>query len=453
MGTAVGAVSSMVTVWWVLLTIVCAFLLGLRTGSTRPFTLGVVGLLASGVVALSVVPSWISLATGFVTVVVGAAVVPWFVGRFWYLSRRLVRTGWERAAQLEREQLLVADRARLRERTLIAQDMHDVLGHELTMIALSAGALQLAQGLAEPHRVAVQDIRARAAEAVDRLGEVIGVLRQETANGSDTHAVTGLVDKASAAGLAVRLRVEGEVTSVAPGIARAVYRVVQEALTNIGKHAPTATAEVRIRYATDETEVHVANGPGSGTAPARSDSAGSGLIGLDERVRLADGSLTYGPTANGFCVHARFPRPGQLPDEVGEPPGAPVHAVEDHRRARHRLHRTVVAAVLVPLVAGALLIGALRAWDVLTTRQSVLTADSYARLQIGQQRSAISGLLPEHQTARRPSTPEPQGSDISCEYYSMTADPFADRSGDGYRLCFRAGALITADSFAEEGIR
>ncbi|GAA3355753.1 hypothetical protein GCM10017744_019570 [Streptomyces antimycoticus] len=87
--------------------------------------------------------------------------------------------GWERAARLEREQRLIAEQARLRERARIAQDMHDVLGHELSLIALSAGALKLAPGLADGHREAARDIRARAAAAVDRLGEVIGVLRQE----------------------------------------------------------------------------------------------------------------------------------------------------------------------------------------------------------------------------------------------------------------------------------
>ncbi|OPF71594.1 histidine kinase [Streptomyces antioxidans] len=105
--------------------------------------------------------------------VAGAVVLPWFVGRF---CRH--RAGWERAARLEREQRLIAEQARLR-RARIAQDMHDVLGHELSLTALSAGALKLAPGLTDGHREAAGDIRAGAAGAVDRLGEVISVLRQE----------------------------------------------------------------------------------------------------------------------------------------------------------------------------------------------------------------------------------------------------------------------------------
>lgn len=127
-----------------------------------------------------------------------------------------MRAGWERAARLEREQRLVAEQARLRERTRIAQDMHDLLGHELSLIALSAGALKLAPGLPEAHRAAAQDIRSRAGAAVERLGEVIGVLREpsETAPPSEPGAgaagLAGLVDRAAEAGLDVRLRVEGE---------------------------------------------------------------------------------------------------------------------------------------------------------------------------------------------------------------------------------------------------
>lgn len=106
--------------------------------------------------------------------------LPWFAGRFWCQYQQLVRAGWERADQLQREQQLIADQARLRERARIAQDMHDVLGHELSLIALSAGALKLAPDLEEHHQGAAGDIRVRAAAAVERLGEVIGVLREET---------------------------------------------------------------------------------------------------------------------------------------------------------------------------------------------------------------------------------------------------------------------------------
>ncbi|MFJ2648689.1 sensor histidine kinase [Streptomyces sp. NPDC087420] len=188
----------------------------------------------------------------------------------------------ERAEQLQREQPLIADHARLRERTRIAQDMHDVLGHDLSLIALSAGALKLAPGLEEHHRKAAGDLRARAAAAVERLGEVIGVLREETGN-TPAHAggssLTGLTSEASAAGLAVKLRVDGRADELPAMIERAVHWVVQEALTNIAKHAPGATATVHVTHTAKETCVVV-----GGTArprplpPARRPGPGAGGV-------------------------------------------------------------------------------------------------------------------------------------------------------------------------------
>lgn len=209
----VAAGLSVASLWWAVPTVITAFLAGRRPGRTRPTALVLVAVLAAGVVAASTVPAWLALGSRFVAVVVLAAMLPWFVGRFWRQYQELIRAGWERAEHLEREQRLVAEQARLLERARIAQDMHDVLGHDLSLIALSAGALKLAPGLEDHHRMAAQDIRAKAAAAVERLGEVIGVLREETDDApmrpSDS-SLTHLVGEASASGLAVELRVDGE---------------------------------------------------------------------------------------------------------------------------------------------------------------------------------------------------------------------------------------------------
>ncbi|MFJ9214185.1 histidine kinase [Streptomyces sp. NPDC102264] len=145
-GAMTAAGLSMVNLWWAVPTAIAAFLAGRRPGRMAPTVLALVGLLSDGVVALSLVPAWLPLAGRFVTVVVVPTMLPWFAGRFWCHYQQLVRAGWERAGQLQREQELVAEQTRLRERTRIAQDMHDVLGHDLSLIALSAGALKLAPG-------------------------------------------------------------------------------------------------------------------------------------------------------------------------------------------------------------------------------------------------------------------------------------------------------------------
>ncbi|MFG2987795.1 sensor histidine kinase [Streptomyces sp. NPDC048257] len=467
---AVAAVGMSVTgLWWGIPAALCAFLAGRGPGPGRSAALALAAVLAAAVPAVVLVPAWLGWGSRFVLMLFAAVMLPWFAGRFLRQYRALVRAGWERAARLEQEQRLLAEQARLRERTRIAQDMHDLLGHELSLIALSAGALKLAPGLPEAHRAAAQDIRSRAGAAVDRLGEVIGILREpsDTAAGPGAGVapglagIGGLVDRAAAAGLDVRLRVAGEPAADEPprAVGRAVHRIVQEALTNVAKHAPADRATVVLRRAEDRTEVAVTNRPTRGPDPGPTGSAAApggahrlGLIGLDERVRLAGGSFTAGPEGDGFAVRAVLPhRPG------GPAPAAPARPAgvlpPEHHTARRRLRRTATAAVLVPLCTAGLLILGVRAWDTVTARQSVLAPQDYARLSVGQPRTEVTPYLPERQTTRRPAVPTPEPPGTACEFYVQTADPFDDRSGDVYRLCFRAGRLVSTDTFTGREVR
>ncbi|WP_349632795.1 histidine kinase [Streptomyces sp. ML-6] len=447
---------SAVSPWWALPAAATAFLAGREPGRTGPALLALVALLAGGVVAVALVPSWLLMAGRFVAVVAVAAVLPWFVGRFWRQYQELVRAGWERAARLEREQRLVAEQARSRERARIARDMHDVLGHDLSLIALSAGALKLAPGLDDAHRAAVGEIRARAAASVERLGEVIGLLREEADEeppGPPGTGIPRLVEEAAAAGLAVDLRVEGDADAAPPAAARAAHRVVQEALTNAAKHAPGARVEVRVAHTAGGTTVRVENGPPP--APVRPGDApgtGLGLIGLDERVRLAGGTFEHGPYGGGFAVTARMPHtpPAHRPPAASPAlsSAAPPPLPPEHRHARSRVRRALVLAVVLPLVMWALLSAALMAWDIHSARQSVLDPGDYARLRVGQDREAVRRLLPDRETRQRPVAGEPRGKGITCAYYAMTADRFDDRSGDSYRLCFRDGRLMSKEALA-----
>lgn len=469
-GAVAGVGTGVATLWWAVPAAVCAFLAGGRPGRNRSTAAALAAVLVAAVVAVLLVPAWLGWASRFVGLLLVAAMLPWFAGRFLRQYRALVRAGWERAARLEREQRLVAEQARLRERTRIAQDMHDLLGHDLSLIALSAGALKLAPGLAEEHRAAAQDIRARAGAAVDRLGEVIGVLREpsDPAPGSEPGPGTGeldaLVGRAAAAGLDVRLRVEGVPAAgqVPQAVERAVHRVVQEALTNVAKHAPGHRAAVVVRHGEGRTEVGVTDEPVPTASPAHQGHTARrapespdpapgeghrfGLIGLDERVRLAGGVFTSGPEGGGFAVRATLPhRPGAVPPSRRADPGDVLPA--EHRRARRRLGRTAAAAVLVPLCTAAALIGGVGAWDTVTARQSVLDPRDFARLYTGQPRAEIEPYLPERQTTRRPAVPTPAPPDAACEFYVQTADRFDDRSGDLYRLCFRGGRLLSTDEY------
>ncbi|MCX4808336.1 histidine kinase [Streptomyces sp. NBC_01214] len=495
---AVGA--SVADPWWGIPAVVSAYLAGRGPGPGRSAAVALAVVLVAAVPAAILVPGWLPWATRFVLTLLAAAVLPWFAGRFRRQYRELVRAGWERAARLERERFLLAEQARLRERTRIAQDMHDLLGHELSLVALSAGALQLAPGLPEAHRTAARDIRSRAGAAVDRLGEVIGVLRgpSDPAPGSESGSenglagIGGLVDRAVGAGLDVRLRVEGEPGAAAlpRAVDRAAYRVVQEALTNVAKHAPATRATVVVRHGAGtvgtadgedgsngsngsngsdgsdgsdgagRTEVVVTNGPVRGPAPTAPPSGAPGathrlgLLGLDERVRLAGGSFTAGPEGDGFAVRAVLPhRPGAAPPPPVEPARPRVVLPPEHRSARRRLRRTAVAAVLVPLSTAAVLVLGVRAWDTVSARQSVLAPQDHVRLSVGQPRAEVAPYLPARQTPRRPVDPTSEPSGATCEFYVQTADPFDDRSGDIYRLCFRAGRLVSTDTFTGREVR
>ncbi|TDC20472.1 sensor histidine kinase [Streptomyces sp. 8K308] len=448
---AVTAGLSLVNPWWAVATAVAAFLAGRRPGRTAPTALVLVAVLAAGVVALPLVPAWLPLAGRFLTVVVVATMLPWFAGRFWCQYQQLVRAGWERAEQLRREQQLIADQARLRERARIAQDMHDVLGHDLSLIALSAGALKLAPGLEEQHRRAAGDIRARAAAAVERLGEVIGVLHEGTGEPRKElggAGVEGLTAQASAAGLPVELRVEGPADDLPPVVERAAHRVVREALTNVAKHAPGASTTVQLTHTGTETRVLVENGPPPAAAhPRPRPGGGHGLIGLAERVRLAGGSFEHGQRAGGYAVLARLPHaPSSPPPPLISSAAGGDELPPEHRDARRRVGRALAAGILVPLVTGALLSGALMGWETLSASQSVLDPRDYARLRVGQDRAEVEPLLPDRQTNHRPLTTEPTGEGIACEYYAITADRFDNRSGDAYRLCFRGDTLVSLDT-------
>ncbi|CAM5471698.1 sensor histidine kinase [Streptomyces californicus] len=455
---AFGALS-LVGWWWGLPTAIAAFAAGRGPGRARTVVLCLAGALVAGAAAVAVVPSLLALAPQFVAVVVLAVLVPWFVGRFSRQYQQLVRAGWERAEQMERERRLVAEQARLLERARIARDMHDVLGHDLSLIALSAGALKLAPGLDERHRRAAQDIRGRAAAAVERLGEVIGVLREEgeePPRGPDDGDIARLVRDAAASGLPVELSVEGEPVELPPVVGRAAHRVVQEGLTNAAKHAPGAPVRVELTYTAAETRVAVRDEAGPapspsyacGPPPAR---GGRGLIGLDERVRLVGGTLDHGPRDGGFALTARLPRhapakPRRPSPRPGPDDRAPGPAPDGYRWARRRVRRTLLTALAVPFAVGAVLLAVVGTWETVAASRSVLDPRDYARLRVGQDRSDVGKVLPDRQAVERPAGAGAKERGTTCEFYAMTADRFDDRSGDVYRLCFRGGRLVSRDA-------
>nr|WP_269811224.1 histidine kinase [Kineosporia rhizophila] len=257
--------------------------------------------------------SWADLVAGLIAV---CAVLAW--GLFARARRQLILSLRDRAERAESERNLLLEQARQSERTRIAREMHDVLGHRISLISLHAGALEFRADKAGPEVAeSAAVIRASARQALQDLREVIGVLRAGGAEDSPDRPqptladIPSLVEESRQAGMKVTLNCEhAEGQGVPEVIGRTVYRIVQEGLTNARKHAPGTAVQVSVNGTPGQgLEVTVLNRAPL-APPDAIPGAGQGLVGLTERVNLAEGSLEHGRTAAGdFRLAARLPWP------------------------------------------------------------------------------------------------------------------------------------------------
>ncbi|MBT2468604.1 sensor histidine kinase [Streptomyces sp. ISL-66] len=271
-----------------------------------------------------------------VFVAVALTVPPVLLGLYTAARRRLMESLQERAASLERELSLLADRAeeraewaRTEERTRIAREMHDVVAHRVSLMVVHAAALQ-AIALKDPAK-AVKNaalVGDMGRQALTELREMLGVLRAEVAkpalpvpvalvgsfeDGPSLGELEALVGQSRAAGMVVELDVRGPRPSYGAEVEQTAYRVVQEALTNCHKHAPGARVVVRLAHRDGEVAMQVENGPSDGEAAEPGlPSGGNGLVGMRERVLGLGGVFVSGPTdEGGFKVSAVLPGSGR----------------------------------------------------------------------------------------------------------------------------------------------
>jgi signal transduction histidine kinase len=243
-----------------------------------------------------------------------AVVISW--GLLVRVRREHLRTLRDRAVGMETEQRLRIEQARDAERRRIAREMHDVLAHRVSLLSLHAGALEFRPD-APPEEIAEAAgvIRANAHSALEELRAVIGVLR----DGADEAGpeppqptladIPALVEESRAAGIRVSCRIEPH-GGVPVALGRTAYRIVQEGLTNARKHAPAAAVDVAVTGADGQLVVEVVSRRPVGVAVAGEPlpGAGSGLIGLGERVALSGGALQHGPDGAGdFVLRATLP--------------------------------------------------------------------------------------------------------------------------------------------------
>jgi signal transduction histidine kinase len=280
-----------------------------------------------------------------ITMSLGFTAPPVLLGLYVGARRRLMESLRERADSLERELQLLAERAEERaewarneERTRIAREMHDVVAHRVSLMVVHAAALQ-AVARKDPEK-AVKNaalVGDMGRQALTELREMLGVLRsggegrRESAasvplvavgvaaaaaasraaddEGPCLAEIEELVGQSAAAGMVVALSVEGDARSYAPLVEQTAYRVVQEALTNVHKHAAGAKTYVRLAHRVSEIAMQVENEPPEEAASsARLPSGGNGLVGMKERVSALGGVFVSGPTdAGGFRVSAVIP--------------------------------------------------------------------------------------------------------------------------------------------------
>jgi signal transduction histidine kinase len=241
--------------------------------------------------------------------------VVWLAGFVFASKREEAREAAERATRLELEREERARAAVAEEQARIARELHDVVGHSVSVMTVQASAVRrLLRPDQEREREALLVVEQAGREALAEMRRLVGVLRRPEeapalAPQPSLQHLDRLIEQAREAGLPVDLRIEGEATQLPAGVDLTAYRLVQEGLTNAMKHARASQAEVVVRYGDGAVELLVSDdGAGVTDGGGGVDSGGHGLVGMRERVAVYGGELEAGPRPEGgYALRARLP--------------------------------------------------------------------------------------------------------------------------------------------------
>ncbi|MGH3003292.1 MAG: sensor histidine kinase [Gaiellaceae bacterium] len=307
----VGLVGSHDSIVFLAAFLLVSYSLGASAGNGRRMFAGLAALGAAGGVSQLAQPKPHSLAAWASTLAGDLAliVVPFLFGLALRHQRLRAEAMEQLAVQLDREREERARAAVAEERTRIARELHDEVAHAMSVIAVQAdaaeGALAHDPALVERPLLA---IRETARAALGDMRRVLGALRDDESAGwapdPGLARLSRLLEQTRADGLAVDLRIEGEPAPLPPALDLTAYRVLQEGLTNVRKHAAARRVEVVLRYRLDAVGVEVTDdGDGSGAGVG----TGRGLAGIRERVALLGGDFIAGPRAQGFALRVTLP--------------------------------------------------------------------------------------------------------------------------------------------------
>jgi signal transduction histidine kinase len=245
--------------------------------------------------------------------------LPLLIGRYLSQHRLLVSTLDRHNRRLRSEQVLLAERERLRERLRIARDMHDSLGHRLSLVSIQAAALEVS--LPPRQRAPVRQLAVAASGAMDELYELVGALRGEDARSPGVEAIDEVVGEFRTAGVPVTLRRHGEPRPLSAAAGQAAYRVVEEGLTNAAKHAPERPVTVGVTWEPDALLVTVVNPLPSLGRPVVLGGGGRGLPGLTERAQAIGGCVDHRTSGGEFRLVAMLP---VVPEDVTDEDDLPM---------------------------------------------------------------------------------------------------------------------------------
>lgn len=212
--------------------------------------------------------------------------------------------------ELERTRQSSLEAAAAAERARIARELHDIVAHSVSVMTVQAGAarLQLAHGR-EQALASVTAVEEATTTALDELDRLVGLLGPEEQPLRGLDDVEELVARMRETGLDAHLSVEGEPRPLPAGLDLALYRLLQEALTNARKHAGTVRTDVGVHHGIDEIQLRVVNDLPAGAGRPGSAQRGNGLVGMRERVAMYEGHLAAEPRAGRFHVEVRLPAP------------------------------------------------------------------------------------------------------------------------------------------------
>ncbi|MFI7612375.1 sensor histidine kinase [Nonomuraea terrae] len=360
------------------------------------------------------------------------------------------RQGWELARAVAAEEEARVESAVAQERATMAGEVHDRLGHQLTLIAVRLGRMTLDPDVPAPIRDTIEEIRADAADAAAELGETVQFLRAGSARAPAVQPLGEIVESARRSGLRITATLaEGLEGRLGAHARAAVERVVTEALTNAAKHAPGSAITVEADIDDGIATVTVRNTPDASTAPAPppghastaespAPSSRHGLASLRHRLEILGGRLDV-ERGRGFVLRAWVPA-----DAAPSPaPNRTQQVVLQERAMAERARRTRRLAWTVPVALSGAAVTLAVSYFVYVTAFSVLSPGEFSRIRIGMDQAEAEELLPSVEMLDAPrDVPAPRPGE-TCRFYEASLSFFA--RDDVHRVCFGDGTVATAD--------